>query len=350
MVKNPYKNVIILYVSIVLGRKEIYMNRTIYFDYIEKKLTLLSHRILNRGKLNILDFNIHAEQFYADLMNKLLGYSLINLNAITQNVPAIDLIDRVNKIIIQLSSTCSKQKIENSLNKIDFPKYEGYNFKFIALVDVVDQKLRSKNFSAIKGIEFNPNADILDIRSLLTIIINQSIDKQKEIYDFIKAELGEETDIVKMDSNLTTIINILSTENLNLNYETPQINPYQIKKKIDYNNLSSIEPIIDEYKIFYSKINEQYIEFDKGGQNKSLSVLNHIKQQYVDLCREKDLSEADLFFQIINKLIKTIKNSKNYLEIPYEELEMCVSIITVDAFIKCKIFKNPEGYDYAATR
>ena len=37
-------------------------------------------------------------------------------------------------------------------------------------------------------------------------------------------------------------------------------------------------------------------------------------------------------------------HSNNYAEIPYEELEICVEIIVVDAFIRCKIFENPEGY------
>lgn len=48
----------------------------------------------------------------------------------------------------------------------------------------------------------------------------------------------------------------------------------------------------------------------------------------------------------MDKLMILIQNSKNYLQIPYEELEMCVGMVVVDAFIRCKIFKNPEGYNY----
>jgi hypothetical protein len=35
--------------------------------------------------------------------------------------------------------------------------------------------------------------------------------------------------------------------------------------------------------------------------------------------------------------------------IPQEEMEMCVGILVVDAFIRCKIFKNPNNYNYATT-
>jgi len=50
------------------------------------------------------------------------------------------------------------------------------------------------------------------------------------------------------------------------------------------------------------------------------------------------------------KVVHLHSSSKNYIEIPYEELEFCVGIIVVDAFIRCKIFKNPEGYNYVVTR
>ncbi|EGQ98798.1 hypothetical protein VCHE39_1684 [Vibrio cholerae HE39] len=50
-------------------------------------------------------------------MNLLYGYELENLNKVLQNVEAIDLIDHKNKIIIQVSSTCTKNKVESALEK-----------------------------------------------------------------------------------------------------------------------------------------------------------------------------------------------------------------------------------------
>lgn len=35
----------------------------------------------------------------------------------TKNAPAFDLIDNTNKIIIQVTATCKKQKIEDTLKK-----------------------------------------------------------------------------------------------------------------------------------------------------------------------------------------------------------------------------------------
>ena len=110
-----------------------------------------------------------------------------------------------------------------------------------------------------------------------------------------------------------------------------------------------VQLVIDDYKVYYGRINEKYEEFDKQGVNKSLSVLSTIHKEYINLSMKiKDTNE--LFLSIIDGLIDRIMNSRNYTEIPYDELEMCVSILVVDAFTRCKIFKNPEGYDYAVTR
>ena len=54
------------------------MQRKSNYDYIEEKLTILSMRVKNRGKLNILDLHMHSENFYRDLLNILYGWSLVD--------------------------------------------------------------------------------------------------------------------------------------------------------------------------------------------------------------------------------------------------------------------------------
>lgn len=104
------------------------MNRSYYFDYVEEKLCTLAVRIGVRSRLNVLNLNLHAENFYVHLFNELFGLSLVNANAYDQNATAIDLVDALNKIIIQVSSTATKQKIESALSK-DLSAYEGYRFR-----------------------------------------------------------------------------------------------------------------------------------------------------------------------------------------------------------------------------
>ena len=323
------------------------MNRSYYFNYIEEKLDTLSSRIKNRGKINLLDLNICSETFFAEFMNHLLGYELENINLIRPNTEGIDLVDNVNKIIVQVSATCSKQKVENSLAKKIFEDYSGFQFKFIAISGDAD-KLRVKTYANPHKVTFSPSNDIYDMKSLLNLILNMKINEQRGLYEFIKDELGDSVDIVKMDSNLASIVNILSQEDLTSDVDSPEINSFEILRKIRFNDLLAVQPEIDDYKIYTSRLDEKYKEFDKQGANKSFSVLAVIRKQYVKLLG-KSLEPYEMYFSIIDALIELVKNSKNYVEISYEELETCISILVVDAFIRCKIFKNPEGYHYAAT-
>ena len=324
------------------------MNRSQYFNYIEDKIDYLSYRISKRGKINLLDLNIYSETFFAEMINMLLKFDLKNMNAIKQNVEGIDLIDHKNKVVAQVSSTNTKQKIESSLKKKIIQKYKDYRFVFIPIVGEADV-LRTKTFANPYGIKFNPEEDIYDTKAILNLVLNMKIGDQQKFFTFIKEELGNTVDVVKVDTNLAAIINILSKENLVNVPDSPEINHFEINRKIEFNNLQNAKMTIDMYKIYYSKLAEKYTEFDKQGVNKSLSVFSVLSNQYIKLQNEKQ-DDVDVFYSVINNVIEIIQNSKNYIEIPYEELEMCVCIIVVDAFIRCKIFKNPEGYSHVISR
>ena len=317
------------------------MNRTRYYNYIEERLNFLAYRIEKRGKINLLDLNIHSETFFAELFNILYNYNLVNLNYIKQNTEGIDLIDTKNKIIIQVSATSTKEKIENSLNKGIYLFYKDYNFKFISISKEVSNKLRITEFENPYNLIFDSQKDILDSTTLLRYILNLEIDKQKILFEFIKKELGEEISTVKVDSNLAEIINVLAKEDLDLKSAKINTTVFVIEEKINYNNLNGVRELIDDYKIFSVKLNQKYTEFDRGGRNKSTSILQIIRKQYVKLKNEKKNSE-EIFYGVVENIMKIIEESANYKKLPFEELEMCVDILVVDAFMRCKIFENPE--------
>ena len=322
------------------------MNRNLYYNYIEEKLHTLSGRIETRGKLNLLDLHVHSENFYRDFFNLLYGYKLENMNSKLQNVEAIDLIDHKNKILIQVSATSTKQKIELALSKDIIKKYNGYTFKFIS-ISKDSSGLRKKNYANPHSINFTPTQDIYDIVTILKDIQSKNIDETKDIYDFIKKELGGEVDIVKLDSNLATIINILSKEQWDEANQITAVKSFEIGRKIKFNDLKNAKDTIKEYCVYYLKIDEKYAEFDTKGVNKSNSVLASIKREYLKF---KNQDDADsIFSSVIDSVKNKVLNSSNYEEISIDELELCVDILVVDAFIRCKIFENPGGYNYATS-
>jgi hypothetical protein len=324
------------------------MNRATYYNYIEERLITLCTRVELRGKINILDYHLHSENFYRDLFNKLYTWKLENLNSQIQNVEAIDLVDKINNIVIQISATNTKSKINNAIRKpsLSAAEYNGFSFKFISIARDADN-LRTQSYNPPAGITFVPSTDIYDVKSILQDIYNLDINTFEIIYKLIRGELGRETEVLRLESNLSSVINLLSKENLTSVDPNVNINSFEIERKIDFNNLNTSKGIIDNYKLYHHIVDKIYTEFDKSGYNKSISVLNTIKNEYVK--HSSELSGDELFNLIISNISERILQSSNFEKIPQEELEMCVGILVVDAFMRCKIFKNPNDYSYATT-
>lgn len=322
------------------------MNRPDYFNVIEERLNLLALRIISRGRLNILDYHGHSENFYQYFLNEVYGWNVTNENDNKQNVEAIDLIDHANKFVIQVSSTTSKQKIESSLSKNSIKTYTGYTFKFISIARDADE-LRKDTFKNPHGISFAPSSDIIDKNSILSKIRGLHIDDQERIYQFVKKELVMEIDAMKLEYNLATVINILSKEDWDKTEPVAEVNSFEIDRKISYNNLNAAKVIINDYSVHYGRVDKIYTEFDSQGSNKSSSVLSTIRQEYAKA--KIKLTDDQLFFYVISKVEEKILNSSNYIAIPFDELELCINILVVDAFIRCKIFENPDSYNYATT-
>ena len=105
------------------------MNRNIYFTKIKTLLNILKSEIKDSGKLNLLDINVHAEDFYRDLLNLIYGWQLQNMNQWNLNAAGGDLWYDNGKIVIQVSSTATKDKIQTSIDKLGAEQFAGYRFK-----------------------------------------------------------------------------------------------------------------------------------------------------------------------------------------------------------------------------
>jgi hypothetical protein len=216
---------------------------------------------------------------------------------------------------------------------------------------VLDAKnLRKNKYVQHESIIFSPANDIIDGKSILRDVLGLDLDSKKEVYDFVQKEINnQQLNIKKVDSVLTSIINILSKENLTLKYASPELNSFQIERKINFNNLVFLTSTINEYSGFYKSLNKKYREFDKVGINKSLAVFTKIREiQDKLICKGEE--SYDLFFDIIDEVKIYILQSPNFDIIDDEILGLCVNIIVVDAFTRCKIYKNPEGYKHIITR
>lgn len=318
------------------------MERQKYFNFISEKLSTLAYSIMLSGKLNVLDLHIHAENFYRDLFNLVYGWNLVNLNEISQNEEAIDLADVTNKILVQVSATNTKKKVDSSLANIDVAQYKEYTFKFISIAKPADN-LRKHIYQVPEGISFDPKNDIYDMGSLLSKIHGMEIDLYERVYEFIGKELGKVADTKSIDSDLTKLILILSQSNFSNQDHIRIDNEFEIARKIEYNRLTNeSRHVIQDYGIFQHKVDGIYSTFDKEGSNRSVFVLSKIRRIYTSHMDELD---GDALFNKIRDCVRQeIYESPNRGDLTIDAIEFCSDILIVDAFIRCKIYENPEGY------
>lgn len=85
-----------------------------YLDYIEDKLAWLSRYVENKNSQQRYDMNLATETIVAGLLNLVYGYRLKNANVLKVNMPAIDLFDSENRIVIQVTSDTSLRKMGQS--------------------------------------------------------------------------------------------------------------------------------------------------------------------------------------------------------------------------------------------
>ncbi|RYZ87350.1 MAG: hypothetical protein EOP04_11890 [Proteobacteria bacterium] len=315
------------------------MKSKAYFDLCTRKLAVLATEVELRGSVNILDVHVHCEDFYARFLNLLFGYSLENLNATQQNSAGIDLIDKTGKIVLQVSSTATFDKVQTALSHTKLAGLKGYLFKFVSIAkDASD--LRKKVFDNPHGLNFSPIGDIIDLKSITTILLHSVPSKQKQIYSFLHEELPLSEVEPPSETNIAALINILSAEDLSPHAQSGSPIPFSIDDKLVFNNLVVAKELVENYAVYQPRIDALYASFDAAGKNRSTSVLGTFHSIYLKLKKDGE-KDDDLFFSIIEAVMEAAKKSANYVAISEEELELCIQILAVDAFMKCRIFKRP---------
>lgn len=95
----------------MLERKRLIEELTTYFS-------VLQHYVRPSSQGGLVDINIISEDFVACILNALRGWKLKNVNIGRSNVPAIDLLDKSNRIGIQVTSKGNSKKINSTIKSL----------------------------------------------------------------------------------------------------------------------------------------------------------------------------------------------------------------------------------------
>lgn len=157
-------------------------------NIITDRLSYLLNKIVNRNFLNLTDVNIHAENFYRDFLNLVYGWNLVNTNYHTQNAAYIDLIDRDNKIAIQVTSQNDNKKIDETIKGF-FKNPSNKEYKLTVILISKDTKNYKTDFTHEGIYSFDQTKDVIDTKKLISDINDKSIDKISLIAKFLEKEI-----------------------------------------------------------------------------------------------------------------------------------------------------------------
>jgi hypothetical protein len=120
----------------------------------------------NNTSLNLYDGNIFSEHTICEVLNCIYGYQLKNINTDKSNHPAIDLVDKENKIAFQITYTKTKQKIQETINKFIAHNLDEAYDQLIVFILGKKQKTYPE-FEQASKISFDKSKNILDFSDLL---------------------------------------------------------------------------------------------------------------------------------------------------------------------------------------
>jgi hypothetical protein len=138
--------------------------------------------------LRLFDVNTVSEDFFAVFLSRVYGLSLVNLNIVCQNYPAIDLGDTSKKHSIQITSDGSKPKVKETIEKF---LEHGLQKKFTRLQIVIIGK-RSGKYAGLarsKSPKLDTTSDIKGVPELLTDIKKLDTQDLQSLSDIIDREM-----------------------------------------------------------------------------------------------------------------------------------------------------------------
>ena len=260
------------------------------FNNISKILAITRYDIEQRQLINDYGLNIHAENWFRDVFNFVYGYAFENANFESQNEAYIDLIDKKKTLAYQITTTRTKEKIENTLKALDKKEYDGYSIKIFYLLD-----------------KANPNKDIALEKKYNIVLKDCLLDYTDLIRDIDNLETNK---LIELNSKYFNGIEEKYTEEITLNLVFRHLLQNQLKIKPNYDDdLGSIDT--DE-KLELNNINSRFTNKINEGLD-YITIVNEIDSEDNILSELKKLVIEDLYMNILINLLVS-KVSKNELK------------------------------------
>lgn len=184
------------------------VRRKALMDSIILKLSWLVFNLELRGKHNLLDENIHCENFMRDLLKCIHKYNLINLNTKRSNAPGIDLGDENNNVAYQITTNRSRKKVEQTLEEV-FKNKQHETYDTIKILILGEKpKYREKVKVPCEEIKFTVEENVLGINELIKEIDALSMEDLEEAHKIVESEIYDIYKLIELDTPKSILVNV----------------------------------------------------------------------------------------------------------------------------------------------
>ncbi|MDC3221619.1 SMEK domain-containing protein, partial [Gammaproteobacteria bacterium] len=311
-----------------------------YLEQITTALAVLSRKVEISSSLGFTDINICAENFYRDLLNMSLGYSLNNINAINPNAAAIDLGDLENKIAIQVTSTSAITKTRTTVAK--FIEQELYNnYERLIIFNLVSVTRHKDPLIGDDKYQINTKDDIWDRVDFARLINDKQTEDLKKIANFLHKELNI-TPNNKLPKEVQTIITLIdhisNCEQLDAN--KVYSNEPDPKGKIYQRFSDHSDFLTNQYKELYAIYGQLIATITEESDISTTQIkkLSLYLQTYSDNVLTECGGDPQIALNMLTSHFAKIIGAKG---IEYDAT--AISYFLVDEIIRCNVFPNEKN-------
>lgn len=298
------------------------MNSRNLQDRLSTNLSILKNKIELENASNNLSLNLLLESTFLDILNLIYGFDCSNTNSRKSNFAGIDGVDVENKIMVQITSTFSLEKIESTIKKIiDNQYYDSYNrLIFIILKD--NGKIRNESKERINKLidgkfTLDFDSDILCIKDISRLLINENdLYKIKEVNKllesvFLDVNFSDNSDLIGISFHEEEIVNVskLSQIIIDLGYKIVVDSKELYHNLVNENSNHSSSILVfnsriirDNFKKFILIVSNSHIKDTIDNSNPNSDIFKYFDEKGA---RPLSLLFSDFINPISNRKYKT---------------------------------------------
>lgn len=285
----------------------------IAFDSISRVLAITRYDIEQHILINDQSLNIHGENWFRDIFNFVYDLNLTNANFESSNTPAIDLVDNSKNLAYQITSTRTKEKVDNTLSKIKTTKYKDYKLKIFFLLEKAKFNKNSIDYFKDKyGIDVEDY--LLDYTDLLKDIEALTSDK---IIELNKKYFTINTDRYTEEIVLNLIFKHLLKEKQSIKIDHDEdFGTIDTNKKLELNNINKRISTGINIGLDYRSVVDEFCTEDNLMTDLRNIIIDDLYKKILFEALEKKISKVEL----LNKKTFELQDLANNHQIDFNKL------------------------------